>query len=75
LGHFRPIQRDCRLVDVRFWPKSTGAGVEPGALPVIQAPKRGLRIVRYELADYEWSVIKPMLRGGFCLKIRIMMAR
>jgi len=28
---------------------------------VIQAPKRGLRIMRYELADYEWSIIKLML--------------
>ena len=28
---------------------------------MIQAPKQGLRIMRYELADYEWSVIKPML--------------
>jgi hypothetical protein len=32
-----------------------------GRTAVIQAPKRGLRIMRYELADYEWSVIKPML--------------
>src|SRR5579862_5867047 len=31
-----------------------------GRTPVIQAPKLGLRIMRYELADYEWSVIKPM---------------
>jgi Putative transposase of IS4/5 family (DUF4096) len=32
-----------------------------GLTPVIQAPKQGLRIMRCELADYEWSVIKPML--------------
>jgi transposase len=32
-----------------------------GLTPVIQAPKRGSRIMRNELADYEWSVIKPML--------------
>jgi hypothetical protein len=35
---------------------------------VIQAPKLGARIMRYELADYEWVAIKPMLpnkpRGG-----------
>jgi hypothetical protein len=29
--------------------------------PVIQTPKLGARIVRYELADYEWVAIKPML--------------
>ena len=32
-----------------------------GLTPVIQAPKQGLRTVRYELADYEWTAIKPML--------------
>ncbi len=29
--------------------------------PVIQTPKPGARIMRYELADYEWIAIKPML--------------
>jgi hypothetical protein len=29
--------------------------------PVIQTPKLGARIMRYELADYEWVAIKPML--------------
>jgi hypothetical protein len=28
---------------------------------VIQAPKREPRIMRYELSDHEWAVIKPML--------------
>jgi transposase len=28
---------------------------------VIQAPKLGLRIMRYELTDHEWTAIKPML--------------
>jgi transposase len=28
---------------------------------VIQTPKLGARIMRYELADYEWAAIKPML--------------
>jgi transposase len=32
-----------------------------GLTPVIQAPKQGLRTMRYELADYEWTAIKPML--------------
>ena len=31
-----------------------------GLTPVIQAPKQGLRTMRYELADYEWTAIKPM---------------
>ena len=28
---------------------------------VIQAPKQEPRIMRYELSDHEWTVIKPML--------------
>jgi hypothetical protein len=28
---------------------------------VIQTPKLGCRIMRYELADCEWDAIKPML--------------
>jgi hypothetical protein len=28
---------------------------------VIQTPKPGAQIMRYELADYEWIAIKPML--------------
>ena len=32
-----------------------------GRTPVIQAPELGARIMRYELADYEWLAIKPML--------------
>jgi transposase len=31
------------------------------ARDVIQVPKPGPQIMRYELSDYEWSVIKPML--------------
>jgi hypothetical protein len=39
---------------------------EPEALrlagaPVIQTPELGARIMRYELADYEWTAIRPML--------------
>jgi transposase len=35
--------------------------VDGVARRVIQAPKPEPRIVRYELSDYEWTAIKPML--------------
>ena len=35
--------------------------VDVVVLGVIQAPKMEHRIMRYELTDDEWSVIKPML--------------
>jgi transposase len=35
--------------------------VDDTAVDVIQAPKPELRIMRYELSDYEWTAIKPML--------------
>lgn len=28
---------------------------------MIQAPKPAPRMMRYELSDYEWTAIKPML--------------
>jgi transposase len=28
---------------------------------MIQAPKLELQIMRYELSDYEWAVVKPIL--------------
>jgi transposase len=33
------------------------------AVNMIQAPKPEPRIMRYELGDYEWTAIKPMLRN------------
>jgi len=30
---------------------------------MIQSPKPELRIMRYELSDYEWTAIKPMLQS------------
>jgi hypothetical protein len=35
--------------------------IDGGARAVIQAPKPEPRIMRYELSDYEWTTIKPML--------------
>jgi hypothetical protein len=35
--------------------------VDGAAADVIQAPKLEPRIMRYELSDYEWTAIKPML--------------
>jgi hypothetical protein len=35
--------------------------VDGARVDVIQAPKLEPRIVRYELGDYEWTAIKPML--------------
>jgi hypothetical protein len=35
--------------------------VDGAARAVIQAPKPEPRIMRYELSDYEWAAIKPML--------------
>jgi transposase len=54
-----------RLVDVRFAPKapkpSQAGSVVFGRTAVIQTPNLGARIMRYELADYEWDAIKPIL--------------
>ena len=55
-GHFDDFGADCRLLDVRF-----RRSVALGQTSVIQTPKLGARIMRYELADYEWVAIKPML--------------
>jgi hypothetical protein len=39
----------------------SGFAVDGVALDMMQAPKLELRIMRYELSDYEWCVINPML--------------
>src|SRR5881398_647985 len=48
-GPLTPQQRTCCLA------------IDPVVLSMIQAPKGEHRIMRYELSDCEWSVIKPML--------------
>src|SRR5262245_30577744 len=60
---FNGFSGGCLLGNVSFVPKppKQGQGVAFGRTPVIQAPKLRARIMRYELADYEWVAIKPML--------------
>ena len=36
-------------------------GIEFVGIDVIPAPDLELRIMRYELADWEWTIIRPML--------------
>src|SRR6266852_6171303 len=42
-------------------PRHRPLRVDGAARDVIQAPKPEPRIMRYELSDYEWAAIKPML--------------
>src|SRR5262249_31601681 len=63
---FDGLIEDCRQVDVRSCPENAEPGpsqkfLAMGQTPVIQTPKLGARIMRYELADYEWTAIGPML--------------
>ena len=44
-----------------FATRSRALSVDGSARDVIQAPKLEPRIMRYELSDYEWAAIKPML--------------
>jgi hypothetical protein len=43
---------------------------------VIQTPELGAQIMRYELADYEWIAIKPMLPNKLMVtsKVRVIAA-
>ena len=43
--------------------------VEIGCQAVIQLPNLELRIMRYELTDYEWTAIKPMLPNTISARI------
>jgi transposase len=61
-GHFRPV-----LAEIVGWLMSAPVrkprtkSVAFGRTAVIQTPELGARIMRYELADFEWTAIKPML--------------
>jgi hypothetical protein len=41
--------------------KERAGSVAFGRTAVIQTPELGARMMRYELADHEWTAIKPML--------------
>jgi transposase len=64
-GHFVGFGRGLSVGQRPFLPISAETRTAPGVCVrqtlVIQAPKLGARIMRYELADYEWVAIKPML--------------
>src|ERR1700683_3356562 len=57
MGHSRLPRTGDRPGICRAGP----ARVDGTARRVIQAPKLEPRIMRYELTDYEWAAIKPML--------------
>lgn len=49
-----------------FFARIDWFAVDRIAVAVIQAPKLEVRIMRYELSDYEWRVINPMLSNKPC---------
>ena len=50
-------------VSSEYWRLRNGLlWVDGTAVDVIQAPEPEHRILRYELSDYEWTAIKPMLQ-------------
>ena len=69
MGHSRPGGAGDKPGHVRYSAESGSksralAALLPTyaiAVNVIQAPKLELQIMRYELSDYEWTAIKPML--------------
>jgi hypothetical protein len=69
LGHSRPSRIDGRSAYVRYAAESGSISgcrdrrlpVDVAALDMIQSSKPEPRIMRYELSDYEWTAIKPML--------------
>jgi hypothetical protein len=72
MGHSRLGRTSCKSGHVRYAAESRSRfralaapqramRLEGIAADVIQAPKLEPRIMRYELSDYEWTAIKPML--------------
>jgi hypothetical protein len=73
VGHSRPGRASSKSGQVRYAAESgsnfialaaappRAIAVDGAAADVIQSPKLEPRIMRYELSDYEWTAIKPML--------------
>jgi hypothetical protein len=62
LGHSRPGPAGRRSSQYFYECTGCGTKLQPKCgKRVIQAPKLEPRIKRYELTDYEWAAIKPML--------------
>jgi hypothetical protein len=72
MGHSRPGRASSKFGHVRYategGSKFRGSAARHGllrlddvAVEVIQAPKLEPPIMRYELSDYEWTAIKPVL--------------
>jgi transposase len=58
----RPVRASNGSVHARY--ALIGKGplpIDGAALHIIQPPKREPRMLRYELTDYEWAAIRPML--------------
>jgi hypothetical protein len=62
LGQSRPVRASNGSVHARYALKADlPLPIDGAALHIIQAPKREPRMMRYELTDYEWAAIRPML--------------
>ena len=60
LGQSRRFGR-VRAVSGKGATSEVPRGIASVDIGAIQVPKLGPRIIRYELTDYEWAVIRPML--------------
>jgi transposase len=54
-------RRKRKQIQIISGPAKAPCRVDDTAVRVIRGPKPELRIMRYELSDYEWTAIKPML--------------